>query len=240
MQFTAEKIPVDQCPSAVELKSLPKAIRRPGGRGDGFQRLQRIGNDAAANDNLTGCAHKISGWPQKGAKEFTRRVAGPARSESFPSRRPITLSRQPLEPSVRGSRSSVRRPRPPRQRLRRSRHRPNSSVRGPNPSVRSADPFVRGIRRSVRGKIPSVRRLGRPVRGPRCFRRAPTRPVNGARRHPDRAFWPVRSQNRPCGSPGAPWAAGSPISFSNAGPVGEATGSSVFSGSGTMLPQTTI
>jgi len=30
--------------------------------------LQRIGNDAAANDNLIGCAHKISGWPQKGAK----------------------------------------------------------------------------------------------------------------------------------------------------------------------------
>jgi hypothetical protein len=44
--------------------------RRPGGRGDGFKRLQRIGNDAAANDNLIGCAHKISGWPRKGAKEF--------------------------------------------------------------------------------------------------------------------------------------------------------------------------
>src|ERR1019366_9500815 len=34
--------------------------------------------------------------------------------------------------------------------------------------------------------------------------------------------------------------AGSIISFFNAGPVGEATGSSVYSGSGTMLPQTTI
>ena len=42
--------------------------RRPGGRGDGFKRLQRIGNDAAANNNLIGCAHKISGWPRKGAK----------------------------------------------------------------------------------------------------------------------------------------------------------------------------
>jgi hypothetical protein len=28
--------------------------RRPGGRGDGFQRLQRIGNDAAANNDLIG------------------------------------------------------------------------------------------------------------------------------------------------------------------------------------------
>ena len=26
---------------------------------------QRIGHDAAANDNLIGCAHKISGWPRK-------------------------------------------------------------------------------------------------------------------------------------------------------------------------------
>jgi len=33
--------------------------RRPGGRGDRFQRLQWIGNDAATNDNLIGCAHKI-------------------------------------------------------------------------------------------------------------------------------------------------------------------------------------
>jgi hypothetical protein len=40
------------------------------------KRRQRIGNDAAANDNLVGCAHKISGWPRKGAKgakEFFRR-----------------------------------------------------------------------------------------------------------------------------------------------------------------------
>src|ERR1017187_5541612 len=44
--------------------------RRPGGRGDWFKRLQRIGNDAAANDNLIGCAHKISGWPRKGVFEF--------------------------------------------------------------------------------------------------------------------------------------------------------------------------
>ena len=44
--------------------------RRPGGRGDGFKRLQRIGNDAAANDDLIGCAHKILGWPRKGAKEL--------------------------------------------------------------------------------------------------------------------------------------------------------------------------
>jgi uncharacterized protein (DUF697 family) len=33
--------------------------RRPGGRRDGFKRLQRIGNDAAANNNLIGCAHKF-------------------------------------------------------------------------------------------------------------------------------------------------------------------------------------
>ena len=32
---------------------------RAGGRGDGFKCLQRIGNDAAANNNLIGCAHKI-------------------------------------------------------------------------------------------------------------------------------------------------------------------------------------
>jgi hypothetical protein len=31
-----------------------------GRQGDGFKRLQRIGNDAAANDNLTGCAHKTA------------------------------------------------------------------------------------------------------------------------------------------------------------------------------------
>ena len=31
--------------------------RRPCGRGDGFQGLQRIGNDAAADDDLVGCAH---------------------------------------------------------------------------------------------------------------------------------------------------------------------------------------
>jgi hypothetical protein len=51
---------------------------RPGGRHDGFKRLQRIGNDAAANNNLMGCAHKISGWPQKGAKgakEFSRAIS---------------------------------------------------------------------------------------------------------------------------------------------------------------------
>jgi hypothetical protein len=27
----------------------------------GFKRLQRIGNDAAANNNLIGCAHKLDG-----------------------------------------------------------------------------------------------------------------------------------------------------------------------------------
>ena len=36
---------------------------------DGFQSLQRIGNDAAANDNLTGCAHKIFG-SEKAQKNF--------------------------------------------------------------------------------------------------------------------------------------------------------------------------
>jgi hypothetical protein len=37
---------------------------------DEFKRLQRIGNDAGADDDLTGSAHKISGWPRKGAKRF--------------------------------------------------------------------------------------------------------------------------------------------------------------------------
>jgi hypothetical protein len=34
---------------------------------DGFQRRRRTGNEAAANGNLTGCAHKIF-WPRKSAK----------------------------------------------------------------------------------------------------------------------------------------------------------------------------
>jgi hypothetical protein len=38
----------------------------------GFKRLQRIGNDAAANHNLIGCAHKILDWPHKGAKARKR------------------------------------------------------------------------------------------------------------------------------------------------------------------------
>jgi hypothetical protein len=37
----------------------------------GFKGLQRIGNDAAANDNLIGCAHKISGWPLKSTMLLT-------------------------------------------------------------------------------------------------------------------------------------------------------------------------
>jgi hypothetical protein len=43
----------------------PSVLRRvqaagAGGRGGGFKCLQRIGNNAAANNNLADCAHKIS------------------------------------------------------------------------------------------------------------------------------------------------------------------------------------
>jgi hypothetical protein len=44
-----------------------------GAEGDGFQRRQRIGNDAAANNNLAGGIYKISGGrknAQKGERIF--------------------------------------------------------------------------------------------------------------------------------------------------------------------------
>src|ERR1019366_3638794 len=56
---------------------------------DGFKRLQRIGNDAAANNDLVGCAHKISGWPRKGtkgAKEFSPRFHSRRTSTTFRTR----------------------------------------------------------------------------------------------------------------------------------------------------------
>jgi hypothetical protein len=44
-----------------------------GAEGDGFKHLQTIGNDAAANDNLTGRVIKCSIGCEKGQKNFFKR-----------------------------------------------------------------------------------------------------------------------------------------------------------------------
>jgi hypothetical protein len=53
---------------AVSTPSSKFSFRRwLGRRRDGFKRLQRIGHDPGADDDLVGSAQK-SGWPRKGAK----------------------------------------------------------------------------------------------------------------------------------------------------------------------------
>jgi len=47
------------------VNSPPSAIRRCWWATRRVPRLQRIGDDAGAADDLVGCAHKISGWPRK-------------------------------------------------------------------------------------------------------------------------------------------------------------------------------